>query len=144
MGVCVNTAVLDIVTMRAHANTIMVVDDEPDIIDTTKRGLEKRGFKVDAFSDPQDAIDHYKPETYDRIITDIRMPKVSGFEFARIIRRKDKDAHFCFVTSFEMNASEARMVMPNLPSYCFLKKPIMPSELAEHLNNHPQEIEFSE
>ena len=114
----------------------MLIDDEPDIASITARGLRLRGIMVDSFISPQDALDHYKSETYDRIVTNIRMPRISGFELARRIRAHDPNAEFCFMTSFEIQAEEARMVLPNLPDHCFLKKPIAPSELADHLEYH--------
>ena len=122
----------------------MLVEDDPDILTVTARGLRMKGFEVEAFADPQEAIDNYKRNSYYRIVTDIRMPKVSGFELAKKIRGKDDEAQFCFLTSFEINQSEVKKVMPKLPSYCFVKKPITPNDLADHLTNHPEEIEFGE
>lgn len=64
---------------------------------------------------------------------------MSGFNVAKVIKAKDHEAQFCFLTSFDINAAEARSTMPNLPGYCFLKKPLTPSELAEHLDRHTAE-----
>ena len=114
----------------------MLVDDEPDLLSVTKRGLEQRGYAVDAFSDPQEAVDSYKAGTYERIVTDIRMPRLNGFNLAREIRRRDMDSKFCFMTSFEIHAAEARSTMPTLPGYCFVQKPVTPSQLADHLGRH--------
>jgi len=119
-------------------NKILLVDDEPDIIEIMKRGLEQHGFIVDGFTDPHQALDHYKPKYYGRIITDIRMAQMSGFDLARAIFAKDPNAKFCFLTSFEILEDEAKRVFSNLPSYCFIKKPIAPSALAKHIKAHEQ------
>jgi DNA-binding response OmpR family regulator len=39
-----------------------------------KMGLEKHGFSVDAFNDPKMALSHFKPNYYDAIVLDVRMP----------------------------------------------------------------------
>jgi DNA-binding response OmpR family regulator len=44
---------------------ILLVDDEPDITFTLRRGLEEGGmFEVDAFNDPQKALSSFKPDYY--------------------------------------------------------------------------------
>jgi len=71
----------------------MVVDDEKDILSIIKRGLESDNiFKVDTFSSGESALQAFEshPEYYyDIILTDIRMPKMSGFELYRRIKRRD-------------------------------------------------------
>ncbi len=75
---------------------ILVVDDEFDISNSIKRGLEKKGFEVDAFTDPADALSCYAKGRYDILLIDIRMPKMSGFEFVRAVRAIDPGVQFCF------------------------------------------------
>jgi len=115
---------------------ILLVDDELDIVTVMKAGLEQYGFSIDGFTNPQQALDHFKPGYYDRIITDIRMPVMSGFDFARTVIAKDPSAQICFMTSFEIHDDEARKVFSNLPSYCFIKKPITANALAKHIKAH--------
>jgi DNA-binding response OmpR family regulator len=115
---------------------ILLVDDEADIVNITKRGLEQSGFAVDAFTNPQTALDSYRADTYDRIVTDIRMAGMTGFQLAREIWAADPNANFCFLSAFEIHYGEAKKVMPSLKSYCFLTKPMLPSVLAKHLEGH--------
>ena len=117
-------------------NKLLLVDDEKDIVTILKAGLEQHGFKVDDYTNPKEALDNFKPVYYERIITDIRMPGISGFELARQIYAKDPKAQICFLTSFEILEDEARKVFSTLPSYCFIKKPITPTMLVQHLHNH--------
>jgi two-component system, OmpR family, response regulator ChvI len=51
--------------------------------------LEHYGYKVDAFNDPEEALSKYKPDSYDLIILDIKMPKMDGFELYQEIKRKN-------------------------------------------------------
>jgi len=100
-----------------------------------KRGLEKHGFNVDGFTDPLQALKSFRANHYYQIVTDIRMPIMNGFEFARAIYAKDQSANICFLTSFEILEDEAKKVFSSLPSHCFVKKPITPSELANHIRS---------
>lgn len=114
----------------------MLIDDERDITRTLKTGLESQGFRVDVFNDPNAALENFKPDHYDRIITDVRMPSMNGFELARRIWAIDASADICFLSSFEIYEEEAKKVFSNLKDHCFVKKPIAPSQLARHIEEH--------
>ena len=59
---------------------VLIVDDEVDITTVFKLGLEKADFVVDAYTDPVLALSEYKPDMYDLLLFDIKMPKMDGFE----------------------------------------------------------------
>ena len=111
-----------------------MVDDEQDITTIVIRGLGPRGFKVSIFNNPVDALNHYKPGTFDMILLDIRMPQMNGFELARAIWKMDGDAKICFMTSFEIYEEEASKVFPSVKTPCFLRKPISIDQLAKHIH----------
>jgi DNA-binding response OmpR family regulator len=115
---------------------VMLVDDEADITTILKIGLRRFGFDVDVFNDPRIALSQYKPNYYDAIVVDIRMPFITGFDLARKIWAKDPHARVCFCSAFEIYESEAKKVFVDFQTHCFIKKPIMPSELAKHLEAH--------
>jgi two-component system, OmpR family, response regulator ChvI len=71
----------------------MVVDDLPDITTTLKIGLEEDGrFDVDAFTDPEMALSHFKPELYDLVLIDIKMPKMDGFVFYERLKTIERES----------------------------------------------------
>jgi two-component system, OmpR family, response regulator ChvI len=110
----------------------LVVDDEPDITFVLKRGLEsKGGFQVDTFSDPEDALFHFRPGYYDLLLSDIQMPNLNGFELYSKIRDVDEKIRVCFITAFEVYYDEFRRVFPKLNVRCFANKPISIDRLAE-------------
>ena len=111
----------------------MLVDDEPDIATTYKMGLERDGFTVDAFTDPQAALDNFKQDYYALLITDIRMPDMNGFELYREIRKKDEKIKVAFMTAFEIYESEFSKVFKNTEVKLFFKKPVMLSELVSRV-----------
>jgi DNA-binding NtrC family response regulator len=107
----------------------MVVDDEPDVAATIKMGLEREGFIVDTFTEPQTALDHFKPDYYAMVITDIRMPVMSGFELYRELKKKDEKIKVAFMTAFEIYESEFNKVFKNTEVKLFFKKPVRISDL---------------
>jgi len=115
---------------------LMLVDDEQDIARVLELGLKQKGYAVDVFNDPKIALDHFKPDYYDRIILDIRMPNMNGFELARKIWATDPDANVCFLTAFEIHESEAKTVFASHKDHCFVTKPIRVNDLIEHIEKH--------
>jgi len=108
---------------------VLVVDDEPDITKVIKAGLESAGFKVDAFNDPYQALSYFKPDYYDVLIFDIRMPKLTGFQLYREIRKRDSKAKVCFMTAFEVYREEFSKMFPSYDINCFIKKPVRTKDL---------------
>jgi DNA-binding response OmpR family regulator len=87
---------------------ILAVDDEADLTMLCSLALEYHGFKVDTFNDPQEALSNYKPDYYDLVILDIKMPKMDGFQLYDEIKKKDHKAKVCFLTASELYYEEFR------------------------------------
>ena len=118
---------------------IMIVDDESEIISVIKRGLEsKNDFVVDTFSKADDAIENFQnhpPDYYDLVITDIRMPKVNGFELYRRIKDTNPNMKIAFITAFEINKEEFSKVIPSVNVTHFISKPVSISKLREKIKS---------
>ncbi|MBC7321255.1 response regulator transcription factor [bacterium] len=69
------------------AEKILIVDDEKPIVDSIKYTLYREGYDVVVSYDGEDALEKFKKENPDLIILDIMLPKLSGLEVCRIIRR---------------------------------------------------------
>lgn len=115
-------------------NRILVVDDEPDLTQVSTLALEYHGFKVDSFNDPQEALSKYKPDLYDLVILDIKMPKMDGFELYHEIKKKDNNANVCFLTASELYYEEFRKKEAcALDRNLFIRKPIENEELVKRI-----------
>jgi len=118
---------------------IMVVDDERDILSIIKRGLEsKNRFRVDTFMDAESALESLKKKPndyYDLVLTDIRMPKINGFELYRRIKESNPQMKIVFITAFEINKEEFTKVIPSLDVLDFISKPVSMSILINKLNS---------
>jgi DNA-binding response OmpR family regulator len=116
-------------------NRILIVDDEPDLTKISVMALERYGYKVNAFNDPQEALSKFKPGSYDLIILDIKMPEMNGFELYREIKKKDNKAKVCFLTASELYYEEFReKEFRSLDRNLFIRKPINNEELAKEIN----------
>jgi YesN/AraC family two-component response regulator len=117
----------------------MVVDDERDILSIVKRGLEsKKRFQVETFIDAESALESLKENShnyYDLVLTDIRMPKINGFELYRRIKESNPHMKIVFITAFEINKDEFSKVIPSLDVIDFISKPVSMSTLITKLNS---------
>ena len=114
---------------------VLIVEDEPDVLHTLERGLARNGFDVEAFSDPLQALAKFKPNTYDILLFDIRMPKMSGFELYRETRKSADKSMVFFITAFEVYYEEFKKIFPDLEVKHFIKKPIPIKHLVATINN---------
>jgi DNA-binding response OmpR family regulator len=85
---------------------VLLIDDERDILTVMKAGLQRAGFTVETSHDPRKALDEYVPGRYDLVITDIRMPGLSGLDLYRKIRSVDPDTKVIFLSAFDKMSSE--------------------------------------
>ncbi|MDI6756524.1 MAG: response regulator [Endomicrobiia bacterium] len=78
---------------------IFVVDDEPGIVKFMEKALVKNGYQVSASTDPRRALEDIAREPYDVIITDLRMPQMSGIELLEKVKSSGVSAEVVVVTA---------------------------------------------
>lgn len=127
-------------TMTEWTRRILIVDDEPDVTFTLKKGLEEEGFQIDIFNDPLEAQSYFKAGQYDMLLLDVNMPKLNGFELYRELKKIDNRVKICFITAFEFYYDEIRRIFPKLNVTCFVRKPITINELAKILKEELQSV----
>lgn len=66
--------------------TILIVDDEPNIIELARLYLESDGYKVDSVGNGRDALSRYESAQHDLIILDLMLPDIDGLDVCRQIR----------------------------------------------------------
>jgi two-component system response regulator FlrC len=67
---------------------ILLVDDEPTVLDALRLTLEANGFACRSAADGLGALKALRQASFDAVISDLRMPNMSGFELLPIIRRR--------------------------------------------------------
>ena len=111
---------------------IMVIDDEFDIATLVKITLQKSGFKnVIAFTKPSLALENFKInyDDYCLVISDIRMPEMNGFEFARSISRIKPEIKVLLMTSFDYDDTLVNMNMKYSNIGGVIQKPVSSAKL---------------
>lgn len=117
---------------------ILLVDDEADVLASVKRGLEMRGFEVDAFEDPVKALQQFRRDTYEIALLDVRMPRLNGFQLYREILKRDEKVRVRFFTAYEEFRDEFRKAFPELDERRFIRKPTTLARLTQILLNEIQ------
>lgn len=69
---------------------IMVIDDQPEILELISFTLEKEGYEVVPVEDAEKALEEIKDKEIDMFLVDIMLPGMDGFEFVRNIRSQEK------------------------------------------------------
>lgn len=110
---------------------ILVVDDEPRIAKSLARMLQSQGHEPTIASDGLEAWSLFqtRPEEWDMVITDIRMPNLDGVDLTRRVRASGSDVRVVFISGHgELpNVGELRPAT-------FLAKPFRRTELIEAMN----------
>src|SRR5512142_3073593 len=73
-------------------NKILIVDDEPDIVDLVSYNLKKDSFRVTTASDAEEALHKIRKEKFDLVVLDLMLPGMQGVELCRIIRNEPRTA----------------------------------------------------
>ena len=109
-------------TGTGAAPRILVVDDEPYMCDVCTRTLQRGGYDVVATSDPRAAERMLRDDQhFDLLLTDIKMPSMSGLELALIARERDPAIAIIIMTGFATMENLQQSVQRGIAD--FLSKP---------------------
>jgi CheY-like chemotaxis protein len=114
---------------------MLLVDDEPDICMVYQIVLQDAGFECISYTDSVKALQEFRPNYYDLILLDIRMPVLNGFELCKKIIELDKTVHIVFITASEEYYEQFRSQhFPELGKINYIQKPIGNEELVQIVN----------
>jgi DNA-binding NtrC family response regulator len=105
--------------------SIILVDDEWDIVNSVRRWLQADGFKVFGFADPLLALEYFQNNSndIDLVLSDIRMRKMNGFELVKKIKAIKPETKIIFMTALETDHQELSKILPSLKIDGFISKP---------------------
>ena len=124
------------------SKSILLVDDEPDIVNLFKDFLENVNYEVIGFTNPLEALQHYKTnwDRYGLVISDIRMPEMTGFDLLKNIKKIDATISFFLMSAYDtIEFSE----LEGIKIDGFIQKPIRIKELLSTLEKHLIDIPIS-
>jgi DNA-binding response OmpR family regulator len=106
--------------------TILVVDDEPNILELAKLYLEQEGYRVEGVANGNDALSKLSSVKPSLIVLDLMLPDIDGFEVCRQIRKKS-DVPILMLTARKEDVD--KIVGLELGADDYLTKPFNPREL---------------
>lgn len=120
--------------MSTAKQKILIIDDEPDILELIEYNLKKEGYQVFLATNGQDGINVAKKVLPDLIILDIMMPKMDGIEACRLMRAIPdfKNTFMVFLTARSEEYSEIAGF--NVGADDYIAKPIKPRALISRIN----------
>ncbi|MCO5949084.1 MULTISPECIES: response regulator transcription factor [Mucilaginibacter] len=118
----------------SNKQKILIVDDEPDILELIEYNLKKEGYQVFLARNGQEAVAEAKRSLPDLIVLDIMMPKMDGIEACRIMRTMPefKNTFMVFLTARSEEYSEIAGF--NVGADDYIAKPIKPRALVSRIN----------
>src|SRR5258708_8891959 len=103
---------------------ILVVDDERSIMGLLKEALSEWASHVATAASATEALGVLKSELFDALITDIRMPDMSGLELLREVKKQDESIEVVMMTGYPTIASAVQALKEG--AYAYLPNPLPP------------------
>jgi two-component system alkaline phosphatase synthesis response regulator PhoP len=119
-------------TQRKHK--VLIVDDEPDIVELLQYNLEKEGYEVQTASSGKKALSVAKNFIPDLILMDIMMPEMDGVETCRQLRERPEMANTYIIFLTARSEEYSEIAAFDVGADDFLTKPIRPRALMSRIN----------
>ncbi len=109
--------------------SVLIVDDEPDILELVRFHVEKEGLQCHLAKDGEVALRLARSEKPDLIILDLMLPGVDGLEICRLLRREPATSHIAIIMLTAKAEEVDRIVGLEMGADDYLVKPFSPREL---------------
>ncbi len=106
---------------------ILVIDDEAIVHESCSRILTEEGYSIDSAYTGQEGFSKIEAGSYDLVITDLKMPGISGMEALKKIKDDNPDIGIIMVTGY--STAETAVEAMKLGAFDYLPKPFTPDEL---------------
>ncbi|HSA78781.1 MAG TPA: response regulator transcription factor [Nitrospirota bacterium] len=112
-----------------NTKKILIVDDEPDLVELVSYNLKKEGFKVSTAPDGEEALEKVRKSSFDLVILDLMLPGIQGSELCRTLRSnpKTETLPIIMLTAKGDVADKIRGLETGADDY--MTKPFSPKEL---------------
>lgn len=115
--------------MVEHRGTVVLIDDEEDVLHAGKQTLELEGIGVRVFRDAESALDILAPDWCGIVLTDVKMPGMDGMELLRQVRAIDPELPVILITGHGDVAMALQAIRAG--AYDFIEKPAAPEQLID-------------
>jgi len=111
------------------ARKILVVDDEPDLVELVSYNLRKEGFDVSSASDGEEALNKIRKENFNLIVLDLMLPGIQGMELCRMLRNDPKTKNLPVIMVTAKGEEIDRVIGLETGADDYMAKPFSPREL---------------
>lgn len=116
---------------KRERKTILVIEDDPDVLATIVKHLEYHGFDVVTAKDGMQGLKKLKAGGYDLVITDIVMPYVSGTGLVTALKESKPQIPVIAITGY---GEEPEAVATEKKADLVLSKPVKMADLKKHIS----------
>ncbi len=106
---------------------IVIIDDEPITLKQLRRILEKEGYQVAAFSNPQRALQQIKQKPCHLVISDVRMPTMDGLDLMTRVKARFPDTEVILITGYA--SLDGAVEATKEGAFYYLEKPFTPDQV---------------
>lgn len=117
----------------AHRKTVLVVDDEEDLLDLIEYNLRKEDFDVIKAEDGEEGIEMARRHTPDLVLLDIMMPKMDGLEVVEVMRDDDALKHIPIIFLTARGDEKTEVEGLNKGGDDYITKPISTTKLISRI-----------
>jgi putative two-component system response regulator len=116
---------------QSYNASILIVDDDISVLESSEALLKEYGYSIISCSNANDAMAQLKRRTVDVVLTDIRMPEISGIELLEMIRNVNIDVPVILMTAYaELDTAISAM---GKGAFDFIIKPYKPELLVRSI-----------
>ena len=92
---------------KVRPRRILVVDDEPLVLDSIRMLFELDGHQVETANNPRAALKNFAPGKFDLVVTDFQMPDMVGTEFVRAIRELSPGQRILMISAYTESLTQS-------------------------------------
>jgi DNA-binding NtrC family response regulator len=108
---------------------VLVIDDEPIVLDSCRRILKQEGFDVNGAFNGREGLKKIEEDRYDAVLVDWKLPEIDGMEVLRIIKKNHPEVIVVMITGYPSVESAVKAMKLGVSDY--VSKPFTPDELKE-------------
>jgi DNA-binding NtrC family response regulator len=112
---------------------ILVIDDESIVRTSCSRSLTPEGYDVKLSQNGADAMKMLEEESFDLVLTDLKMPDIDGIEVLKMIKQRWPQTEVIVVTGYQTVDTAVKSI--KLGAFDYLEKPFTPDSLIAAVNN---------
>ena len=115
---------------------ILVVDDEPDLVETVQFSLETEGYHVLAAYNGEDGLNQARKDSPDMIILDLMLPKLDGYKVCRLLKFDEKYKHIPILMLTAKAQEKDKILGKETGADDYMTKPFDIDQLMEKVKFH--------